>query len=422
MIDSGTNDELANASQHEALGDVAQVPGLKRAGGALPSVVPSRRLDFLRGAAAVYVVIGHARGHLFAGGAVLTDRGGLEWHDYLMLALLQLTSMGTEAVILFFVMSGFAMAHSFTKSESTLSFYKKRLIRIWPPYLLAIALAFVIAGIILRSPVPNVITALVDDTSWDGHQALAMALYTKVGTVLTGQFWSLPHEVIFYALCPLILASRQRVIAFWFLAAVLILVGTQIFGVYYNPTLVGSPYAPNWQVVSNQFFFSLLIFFMAGAVVYHYQHRIPQMSGGVLLLVFIASFIFIWFVKYRFYGGGWNIVTKLMVVPVAVLLIGNVPASLYDRKWLNWGHFSYSLYVFHMQFIVLISYVLARVWRLEQHAMTSYWMWMLAVPPVIGASWLLYLAVEKRCDGALTRIRNRERKARADAVEYLGVR
>jgi len=410
MMDGGTNNEPAQLSEGDVLDAGLETHAIVREEAAVPSSVPSRRLDFLRGAAALYVVIGHARGHLFAGGAVLTEQGALQWHDYVMLALLQLTSMGTEAVILFFVLSGFAMAHSLPRSGSTLGFYKKRLIRIWPPYLAAVACAFVIAGVILMSPVPNAVTAAVNETVWDWRTAVAMAFYAKVGTILTGQFWSLPQEVLFYALCPLLLATRKRIAAFCMLAAVLTAVGIPLFGVQYDLT-GGVPF--------RHFLFSLLFFFMTGAVVYHHQHRIPRLSGRVLLVTFLVSFVVIWFVKYRVFGG-WNLVTNVMVAPIAVLLIGNVPASLYGRNWLNWGHFSYSLYVFHMQILVFISYVLARFWGLEQPAMTSYWMWMLAVPPVVGICWLLYLGIEKRCDAVLARVRERERASPGGAADLAG--
>lgn len=410
MIDGGTINELAKASKTDVLNGDLDVHAIKRDASVEPLAIPSRRLDFLRGAAAVYVVIGHARGHLFAGGSVLTERGGLEWHDYLMLALLQLTSMGTEAVILFFVMSGFAMAHSFPRSGSNLSFYKKRIIRIWPPYLVAVAIAFLIAAVVLRSPEVSAITVSLSETRWGVRQALEMALYLRVITDLTAQFWSLPHEVIFYALCPLLLATRKRVVAFWVVSAILTGMGAISFGIYDDPIIGGNEL--------YRHFFTLLIFFMTGAIAYHHQDRIPRINGRALLIVFLAAFVSIWFIKYHVFNG-WNVLSSLLTVPIAILLIGSVPVSLYGRKWLNWGHFSYSLYVFHMQFIILIGYVLARVWSLEQPTMTSYWMWMLAVPPIIGISWLLYLGVEKRCDAALTRIRDRERAVRDDAGEFV---
>lgn len=374
---------------------------------AVASRVPSRRLDFLRGAAAFYVLIGHARGHLFAGGSVIAASRELSWYDMVMLGLLQTTSMGTEAVILFFVMSGFAMAHSFSRSESAITFYKKRAVRIWPPYLVAVLLAFVIAAIILRSTVPNGVTAQVGQTPWGWLQALAMVFYMKVDTELTAQFWSLPQEVMFYLLCPILLASRNRIIVFFGVSILLTFVGALVVGVYDNPTVGGG--------VIYRHFFTLLIFFMSGALAYHFQQYIPTMGGRALLIIFCLSFVGIWFVKYQLFAG-WNLVSSLLTAPLALLLIMNVPASLYDRKILNWGHFSYSLYIVHMQLIVLVSFLLARGWGLEQPQMTNYWAWLLVVPPVMFLGWIFYLLTEKNCNGILGMIRDRERRARHSTI------
>ncbi len=65
-------------------------------------------LDFLRGIAAVYVLINHTRGNFFMGGGrVVTEAGGtLGVYDYASLALLQATALGTEFVIVFSALVG----------------------------------------------------------------------------------------------------------------------------------------------------------------------------------------------------------------------------------------------------------------------------------------------------------------------------
>ena len=48
---------------------------------------------------------------------------------------------------------------------------------------------------------------------------------------------------------------------------------------------------------------------------------------------------------------------------------------------------------------------------------------MLAIPPTVALSYLFYLAIEKRCDAALSRIRRRERvQADAAGITAPGVR
>src|SRR4051794_8954166 len=102
--------------------------------GASQSSVPQHVLDFLRGFAALYVLINHTRGAFFVGGRALLSSDP-RLGDYLTVGLLQMTALGAEFVILFFVVSGFAMAHSISHSTDVGNFYLKRLLRIWPPYL-----------------------------------------------------------------------------------------------------------------------------------------------------------------------------------------------------------------------------------------------------------------------------------------------
>jgi peptidoglycan/LPS O-acetylase OafA/YrhL len=375
-------------------------PSVEEAG-ALVNTIPSRRLDFLRGVAAVYVVIGHVRGTLFAGGQTLTSTRSLDWLDYVQLAMLQATSLGTEAVILFFVLSGFAMAHSMRYARSTKSFYVKRLIRIWPPYLLAVALAFTIALLILRTSAPNVVKDHINSTNWRFVDFLGMAFYTRIDTVLTAQFWSLPQEVLFYIACPLLLAGLHRARLFWRISIVLTIVSVLVFGIYDGPE-DGS------GIVCLQFL-KLLIFFMTGAMAYYFQHRIPTVRPRLLLVITVAYLIVVWAFKYRVLHG-WNLFTSLMTIPLALMLLKNVPAKIYNCKPLNWGHFSYSIYLFHLQFIILISFFINRLYGLKQTDITSYWAWTLAVPPVLFACWLLYFVSEKPSSDLLARWRDRDRR------------
>jgi len=65
----------------------------------------AQTLDLLCGVAAVYVVINHTRGHFFVRGNAIfneTSSAALSLFDYAALAMLQLTSLGTQFVILFF--------------------------------------------------------------------------------------------------------------------------------------------------------------------------------------------------------------------------------------------------------------------------------------------------------------------------------
>ena len=75
-------------------------------------------LDGLRGIAAVYVVFNHSRGNLFIGGVKYSEIKSRELWSFFektYFSALQLTSLGREFVILFFILSGFSIAFSLRK-------------------------------------------------------------------------------------------------------------------------------------------------------------------------------------------------------------------------------------------------------------------------------------------------------------------
>ena len=72
-------------------------------------------LDGLRGIASTYVLLNHARGNLLMGGNEYSKiKPILNWSftEKLYYSSLQLTTLGTEFVILFFILSGFSIAYS----------------------------------------------------------------------------------------------------------------------------------------------------------------------------------------------------------------------------------------------------------------------------------------------------------------------
>src|SRR5688572_10975404 len=106
--------------------------------------IPFDILDSIRGIASLYVVIAHCRGVLWIGGSEFLEmfpRNTWDWWDYAMFGSSLLTRLAVEFVIVFFVLSGFSIAHSLSGNTSPLSFYKRRFIRIYPSYVAALVWA-----------------------------------------------------------------------------------------------------------------------------------------------------------------------------------------------------------------------------------------------------------------------------------------
>src|SRR5688572_9599050 len=106
--------------------------------------IPFDILDSIRGIAALYVAIAHCRGSLWIGGTEylkMFPRDGWGAWDYAMVGTSMLTRLAVEFVIVFFVLSGFSIAHSLSANKSPLQFYQRRFIRIYPSYVVALAWA-----------------------------------------------------------------------------------------------------------------------------------------------------------------------------------------------------------------------------------------------------------------------------------------
>jgi len=359
-----------------------------------PVLVPTHVLDFIRGLAAIYVVINHTRGSFFKGGgrtlAETTEPLGL--YDYASIALLQFTSLGTEFVILFFCVSGYAMAHSMLHTPSAFEFYKRRLVRIWPPYLLAIALAALVCLLyVVLDPGGEVARKCVDRLC-SAEGLFWMAFYVQVSSSVTAQFWSLPYEVIFYLLCPLLLWRRSSIPAVFAASVLLSLVGAAFWGLEMNPS----------SSVLVNFAINAAFWFMSGVVAYHYIDRIPAVSarvfvpiaGGLLLVVLVVKTLY----------GGPNAVSSLVMIGFAVLCIRNLPRTWTSRPRWNWGFCSYSIYIYHMAFIVLIKLVLDQLFEIRAQDIESYWTWLLFLPVILLSCWGMYFLGEKQCNDLLRRM------------------
>ena len=337
--------------------------------------VRQRQLDFLRGFAATYVVVNHARGALFVGGDKLlaADRSPMA---YLTVGALQVTSLGAEMVILFFVLSGFAMAHSIAHTSSVRRFYLRRMIRIWPPYIAATLLAFLVARVV------------------GGPFDLGKTLvYLDAPASTAPQFWSLPYEVAFYCLCPIILSARVR----WLLpfAAVATLASILMKGWLLNP----------WHFFPLDFLGCELILFAIGAWAYRNYERLPVVRLRYLLPLLFAA---VWAAKMML--GGSNMISTLLMALIAILTIRNLPEHI--PNWANFGRFSYSIYIYHYALLVL------GVWAFSNQGInlsqsSNPVLWMVAVPPIIGACYLLYLVSERPCNLLVASLREGKHSRRS---------
>lgn len=312
-------------------------------------------LDALRGMLAVYVALGHCRWLLWSGHAAWAAAPHAAW-EALPAYASGLLRYGREAVMVFFVLSGFFIHYRAADARGreqfrTVPFYRRRWHRLAAPYFFALAIT-VVCDWIGRSWWPTLYEARTGDVVVD--TAFILGGYSPASLVpallllpssfgrdfgSNGPLWSIAFEAVYYALYPLWLwvRSRSAMVAFGVIpvACVLMaLVPVRSFPVmvltYYPIWLVGALLAE--QVVTaglpRRAILSGAALFAAGAGVY--------VLVDALLLRVMASIVF---------GAG------------LVLAFGGAQSR--DRLVLplfeHLGVRSYTIYIVHFPIVALLS-------------------------------------------------------------------
>ena len=149
-------------------------------------------LDFCRGLAALAVVTGHAR--LFALATYSSGTAKSLW----LAPLYLLTGLGRQAVVIFFVLSGFLIGrnvlNAFSNGEwSWRAYAAHRLARLWAVLLPALVLTALLD--MARGEWPDLLVAL-------GNAAFLQTIAVPVfGS--NAPLWSLAYEFWYYAMFPL---------------------------------------------------------------------------------------------------------------------------------------------------------------------------------------------------------------------------
>jgi len=265
----------------------------------------TKKLNFditesLRGLAALYVVIGHSRGNLWIGGQhyqQLYPRSTWGLSDYLVLGLNMLTRLSSEFVIVFFVLSGFSIAHSLRNNTRAAPFYKRRFIRLYPPYVSALLWAMLVVWIIqlvfphfvdgtYNTPNFDLIKNSQQLFTWKGF--LENLVYLPGLRGVLAPFWSLTQELIFYLLAPFLFRNKKL----YYISSIVMFSAVFIAGHYHWVTK---------SIITDYFFFN--IFFAIGVGLYSHFDLVCEKAGifrtaktlwislGIYFLMIVVSLV-----------------------------------------------------------------------------------------------------------------------------------
>lgn len=361
-------------------------------------------LDGLRGLAALVVLVGHARWLLWEGFA-----GGYKLHpqQYSLVGkvcvyLFSVFRFGHEAVLFFFVLSGFVIHLRYSRGLvkdpqaqfDYLDFYKRRIRRIYPLFLFTLLLTFLLDKIGMchgfsiyagRTPVP-----LLNNNVHTNHELINLAgnlLFVSTDRVgiwgTNGPLWSLKYEWWFYMFYPILFLLTRKS----FYLSLAVVVAAFLLSMTFNAAI-----AP--------FFFSVFQYLLSwwlGAVtadIYTRRIRVNPLYFSVF-----AVFIPLMIVKPgivqndALYDTLWA-VGFFGLVNLLLWWKARRPASLRALEKIKWlGDCSYSLYVTHFPILVLLNGILLHYTanRMPQ----VQWLFIAVSLLLIGWGYIIYRLIER---------------------------
>lgn len=368
-------------------------------------------LDLIRGIAAILVCGGHLRAAMFDSYSGIINANILEKGFYFV------TGLGHQAVIVFFVLSGFLIGGSILSHRQDFRFGEYlflRLTRLWVVLIPALIFTFFIDRIIAgRCPqlLSGQLYALLNSGPSEGY---SISLFTFIANVAflqsiyspvfgsNGPLWSLANEFWYYLLFPLLLISigeirssmTKRVISIGMLLIISLFIARNL--------LVG------------------FIVWLFGVVVYLvYSKRATDHSiwaMGLSIILFLGSIVDS---KVHFFENVFHISSDLVIgfcfslllVSIQSLSIPGQYGNYVSRfaKWLS--EISYTLYLFHFPLVLLIYAVFYSKTQiaLNIYGITQYIFWLLLL---IVSSYLLWWIFERNTNRVRKHLQSYQIKSR----------
>lgn len=371
-------------------------------------------IEGLRGLAALYVVLGHICS-MVDPGVFMGIRGqGPAWLRNLMMPF----GYGHLAVAAFIVISGFCLQMSlFNGGQGEIvdfkRFFKRRALRILPPYYACLAISLVVAYYItpLGKGLPFSLYLPVTQDVVLSHVFMFHNISPDWMYKINGVLWSIAIEAQLYLLFPLIvliLAKAGRPVTLlvsWSAAAIVLAAWPQSMKLY--PWYLG--------------------LFALGMATSHLAFKPPSWRGpnafAASVMAVIAAYGCLYSVGHRFslpVCDAW-----IGVFMVSVLYAGTVSKRLWLSKLLSikpvaWlGAISYSLYLMHHPIMQAI-HIYRPAWAADTLGAT-YYMLVVGLPLILLGCTLFWLAFERPFFSSRAKKVSERRKASGTAVVYLPI-
>jgi peptidoglycan/LPS O-acetylase OafA/YrhL len=343
----------------------------------------SNTLNFLRWFAALMVVIGHLRSFLFV------EYAQVEAKTIFVKMFYFITGFGHQAVIVFFVLSGYlvggAVLQKYKKNEFTVEYIKKyfikRFVRIYLVLIPALFIGYILdyyGNINFSDLYTNTfhISAMNNNVSENINSLTLFGNILNLQTIFVptlgtnGPLWSLANEWSYYMLFILLFINNYTRIVFLGIVVLLAFQNVNIL-IYSSIWILGV---------------SIILFKK------HFFNR--YLSLTFLLFIFLIS---------RNHHG---IYMDLMLSVAITLLINSFEYSILKKVYFKkvntiMADFSYSLYLFHFPFFVFIIafFQTSNITLLQlQPSLENFTIYLALLTSVYIYSYSMYLIFERNTD------------------------
>lgn len=254
-----------------------------------------------------------------------------------------ITNAGKYGVDVFFVISGFTVAKTFKEAPCYSAYLTRRLFRIAPIYWIVVSLALLFSALGWTiSPWMEDLGASPNFYNLFMHLSMLSFLDYRIASSAIGVEWTIPIEVFWYTLLPLLIAYT-RTVPRTFLVVLALAIFTAGLS-YFLKKSIGTSLPAKWLPTSHGHFF------FVGALTYVLRQKFTTLPLQKSRL-WIAGAVVIFFVSLAvsFPGRG-----ELIALSTAVLVTFLAPGrgklvfkALTLKPLLFVGSISYSLYLVH---------------------------------------------------------------------------
>lgn len=345
-----------------------------------------KTLDGLRGLSALYVLVHHARLGLtqpYQTGLLLHPEK-YNWLNKLMVYFFGLFKYGHEAVIIFFVLSGFVIHLKYSDENyifnnfKVFDYLKRRMIRIYPTLITSLALCVIIDLLIHYTTGEN-LNSLFQKYNITSFLYTLFLIPDSPIWGINYPIWSLKHEWFFYLIYPVLLvtATKNHLLS---LGIVVFLYASFSLGI--RISFIGTAA------------YTLLIWYLGCCLAYLYQN-----NKGFRYLPWLMLFALVYPCINREEVALYpllDLIFGLITVGLIATLLGK-PQTLISRllrKLSGLATFSYTLYLVHSPIIYGFQKIIS-FYSPQKQLPYHTWYVLLASLTIIPISYIIYYYTER---------------------------